>query len=92
MNVADEPLSYGTCFTLEEARNTADSARRERLLGKYPAACVVLDMQVARLNFLVSTLQADARRYRYIRSNCECMGERPDDAIDAALFQLTEGQ
>lgn len=32
----------------------------------------------------LEALQADAERYRYLRSNCECMGECPDDAIDAA--------
>ncbi len=44
-----EPLAYGNCRSLEEARDWADEARRESLRGSYPSACVVLDMKLSRL-------------------------------------------
>ena len=43
------PLERGVIRSLEDARCAADDALREGLYGKYPAATVVLDMQVARL-------------------------------------------
>lgn len=54
----DEPLKYGTCRSLADARTAADEARREDLLGKFPAACVVLDMQVSRVNAALRDLLA----------------------------------
>lgn len=44
-----EPLAYGAVRSLEQARTAADEARREGLLGQFPAACVVLDMAFARV-------------------------------------------
>lgn len=43
------PLRYGTCGSLEVARKTAETGQRDGLLGMYPAASVVLDKHVARL-------------------------------------------
>jgi len=57
------PLEYGTCGSLEMARSAADEALREGLKGMYPASCVVLDMQVARL-----TAERDA-----LRAKCEAL-------------------
>ena len=51
------PLCYGVCKDLKEARDSADSARREGLFGMYPAACVVLDMQIARLTHKMSEMK-----------------------------------
>lgn len=52
------PLEYGNCQGLPMARNTADCARREDLRGMYPSACVVLDMQVARLEHAIRGMLA----------------------------------
>lgn len=43
------PLEYGVIRSLEDARCAVDDALREGLKGKYPAAAVVLDMQLVRL-------------------------------------------
>jgi hypothetical protein len=40
---------YGTCQNLEMARTAADAARRQGLVGMFPAAVVVLDMAYATL-------------------------------------------
>ena len=57
------PLTYGTCASLEDARCAADAALREGLRGQFPAACVVLDMRVARLEAAIKeVLQWEAKR------------------------------
>lgn len=49
--IALEALAYGSCKSLESARRIADEARKTGVLGMYPAACVVLDMQLSRLMY-----------------------------------------
>jgi hypothetical protein len=40
---------YGVIASLEAALKAADDAKREGLLGYYPAACVVLASEIARV-------------------------------------------
>lgn len=47
--LGNEPLAYGVIRNLEDARNAADQARKDGLLGFYPASTVVLDMALSRL-------------------------------------------
>ena len=87
---ANEPLNYGTCSSLESARDTADEARRLWLLGQYPSACVVLDMQVARLMHATPQAAAqpsqadaqDAARYRWLRSTTNWASNSSNERID----------
>ena len=56
--VLSEKLCYGTCHSLEDARSTAYEAKRGGLRGQFPAACVVLDMHVARLEHAIRGMLA----------------------------------
>lgn len=45
---------YGVIYTLAEAKEAASDAEDEGLMGYYPAACVVLAREIARLEALVA--------------------------------------
>jgi len=49
MKLRHEEFSRGVIRSLEEARCAADDALREGLLGKYPAALIVLDRALSQL-------------------------------------------